>query len=97
MIENKKEETKVIKEKDIEVISENNANRKFQMENDLSNGEKKTITGQAKVLEKSVCNQVTDFMDSEQGDQLCQLFHLSSKNGLKTQQVNTKQVYSFGI
>ena len=44
MIENKKEETKVIKEKDIEVISENNANRKFQMENDLSNGEKKTVS-----------------------------------------------------
>ena len=44
MIENKKEETKVIKQKDIEVISENDADKKSQMDHDLSSGEKKTIS-----------------------------------------------------
>jgi len=43
MIKNKKEETKVIKEKDIEVISENDVNKKSQMEHDLSTREKKPI------------------------------------------------------
>ena len=46
MAKNKKEETKVIKKEDIEIISENNdnLNKKSQMGQDSSTEEKKTIS-----------------------------------------------------
>ena len=46
MVKNKKEETKVIKNEDIEVISgnENNSNKKSQMGRDSSTDEKKTVS-----------------------------------------------------